>query len=87
MYWVKFIAALAMGFAAANISLSLQSVQGAVIAIMAAALIYVILSAALPKLFTEEVQALSKRKIYLNGLGTYIGIFLISWIIFFNIIA
>jgi hypothetical protein len=79
IYWLKIALGVAYGYAAAMLSLRLGQ-QPAVI-ILLAILLYVLISEA-----SYRVSSVSRRKSYLNGAGGFAGTFLVSWIVFFNLL-
>jgi len=87
LYWSKFASALIAGYMAAYISHNVLMVGRVFLAIMLAAFLYVVATEILSKALIPPDQHYTKRKAYLNGLGTYIGSYLASWIIFFNLMG
>jgi len=79
IYWLKAAAGLLYGYVAALLSLRLG--QPAAIIIPSAILLYILISEASYRFLSG-----SRRKAYLNGAGGYAGIFLVSWIVFFNLL-
>ena len=86
IYWLKFLISIVIGLLSAEISASIEA-QGVVfLIIFLAAIVYIIASQVLAKIFLPEEMLQRKRQVYLNGLGTYIGTFLVSWILVYNIL-
>lgn len=79
IYWLKVGAGLLYGYAAAMLSIHIG--QGPVTIIPSAILLYILLSEGSFR-FTG-----SRRRTYLNGAGGYAGAFLVSWILFFNLLG
>ncbi|MEM1945008.1 MAG: hypothetical protein QW756_05330 [Nitrososphaerota archaeon] len=80
IYWLKVAVGLIYGYAAAL--LSIQLAQGPITIILSAILLYILLSEGMLR-FSRS----GRRKTYLNGAGGYAGVFLVSWIIFFNLLG
>ncbi len=86
IYWLKFLISIVIGLLSAEISASIEA-QGVVfLIIFLAAIVYIIASQVLAKIFLPEEMLQRKRQVYLNGLGMYIGTFLVSWILVYNIL-
>jgi len=85
VYWLKFVTAIVIGYLSAYLSTSIEMASITAVLIFLAALAYVVVSNVLARAFIQH-ENLTKRNIYLNGLGTYIGTFLVSWIIFYNML-
>lgn len=79
IYWVKVFAGVLYGYASALLSIRLGSTAAPIILLAIA--IYVALSEILGR-----VSHANRRRRYLNGVGGYAGAFLVSWILFYNLL-
>lgn len=84
VYWLKFVAGLAFGFFSAFIVATLRAPLYTYLLIFAAAGVYILVAEIMWRTLDKHLR---RRQSYLNGLGGYIGIFLLSWILFFNFLT
>ena len=85
VYWAKFFISVLIGLISAEVSASLEAAGVVFLIIFLATVVYIVSSRVLARLFLPE-DSRTSRRIYLNGLGTYIGTFLVSWILAYNIL-
>jgi len=86
VYWSKFLISIVIGLLSAEISASIEMRGVALLIIFLAAVVYVAVSKGLARVFLSEEARRMRRQVYLNGLGTYIGMFLVSWILTYNVL-
>ncbi|MDW8062581.1 MAG: hypothetical protein RMI43_00240 [Candidatus Caldarchaeum sp.] len=84
VYWTKFALGIFYGFAAAWIVASFKQPLFTYLLIFSAAFIYIGIAEFLWRVIERDKR---RRSSYLNGLGGFIGIFLLTWILFFNLLT
>ncbi|MEM4495475.1 MAG: hypothetical protein QXE96_06745 [Candidatus Caldarchaeum sp.] len=82
VYWSKFIIGLGYGVLAAWLAESNPTPAVTYLLIFGAALLYIFVSEVFWRLFDNKV---SRRRSYLNGVGGYAGMFLLVWILMYNL--
>jgi len=83
VYWTKVLAAVVYGYVSAYLVVLFRTPLASYVAILAAAGLYVFLAEVLWRFSGKG----SKRSSYLNGLGGFIGVFLLTWFLFFNVLS
>ncbi|MEM0440719.1 MAG: hypothetical protein QXF45_00075 [Candidatus Caldarchaeum sp.] len=84
VYWSKFIAGIGYGLLAAWIIATTQQPLFTYLVILMASAFYVLLAETFWRTIDKQKR---RRQSYLNGLGGFIGVFLVSWILFFNLLT
>ncbi len=83
LYWSKVFLGIFVGFFSAFLRLHEPT---SMIAIMVAVFIYVVYSVLSPFVFRAQRDYLKTKKPYITGLAAYFLIWLVSWILFYNIL-
>ncbi|MCS7137907.1 MAG: hypothetical protein NZ941_06015 [Candidatus Caldarchaeum sp.] len=81
VYWTKFAVGIAYGFVAAWTVAYLKQPVFTYVIVFLTALIYIAVAETLWRTLDKDKR---RRSSYFNGLGGFVGIFLLSWILFFN---
>ncbi len=84
VYWTKFVVGMGYGVLAAWLAASNPTPLITYLLIIGAALLYVIVAEVFWRLFDKKLR---RRQSYLNGLGGYAGMFLLVWILMYNLFA
>ena len=83
LYWGRFLGGILMGFLTEVLKLYRPT---AVVAIIVAALAYIVSALILKAVIPVERRAELGRKLYISGAGTYAAVWLLSWILSFNLL-
>ncbi|MEM3885417.1 MAG: hypothetical protein QXF74_05175 [Nitrososphaerota archaeon] len=84
LYWSKVFLGIFIGFLSAFLKLHEPT---SIIAIMVAIVVYVVYSILSPFVILRAQRSyLKTRKPYITGLATYFLVWLVSWILFYNIL-
>lgn len=83
LYWGRFLGGVLMGLLTEVLKLYRPSV---VAAILIAAFAYIVSAIILRAVLPEEARAELGRKLYISGAGTYALIWLLTWILSFNLL-
>ena len=83
LYWGRFLGGILMGVLTEVLKLYKQT---SIIAIIIAALAYIVSAIVIRSLLSPEKRAELGRKLYLSGSGTYAAVWLLSWIMAFNLL-
>lgn len=84
VYWLKFVFGIVYGFFAAWLVAVFRQPAITYLLIIVSALAYVIVAEILWRVLDRDKR---RRQSYFNGLGGFIGIFLLMWILFFNFLV
>lgn len=85
LYWIKVALAFLLGLISSYFWINLPL---AAFWLLIAAVSYYVLSKFSPYILRSDYGSLGGRRgIYLEGLGTYIVIFIMTWILFYNMIV
>ncbi|MEM4294255.1 MAG: hypothetical protein QXX19_01475 [Candidatus Caldarchaeum sp.] len=84
VYWVKVITAVAYGYISAYGALALDSALYTYVFLFTAVVIYITLAEIIWRMGGMKVR---RRQSYLNGAGGYAGVYLLTWLMFFNLLA
>ena len=84
IYWGRFLGGVVMGILTEVLKLYRPT---ALAAIFAAILVYVVSAIMIRKILSEDVRRSLGRKLYLSGAGTYAAIWLLTWILVFNLLS
>jgi len=87
LYWVKFASAFVGGYLASFISRASPTTAGVFLTILFGAAWYALISTVFARAFIPHDVKPSRRQVYLNGLGTYAGSWLMFWILLFNFLG
>ncbi|MCL7385675.1 MAG: hypothetical protein LZ158_04875 [Thaumarchaeota archaeon] len=83
LYWSKVFLGIFIGFLSALLRLHEPT---SMVAITVAITVYVVYSIISPLIFRAQRGYLKTKKPYITGLTTYFLVWLVSWILFYNII-
>lgn len=83
LYWGRFAGGVLMGFLTEFLKLDRF---GVVNAIVIAAFAYLISALIIRSLLRPETREALGRKLYFSGVGTYAALWLLTWILSFNLI-
>ncbi|MCS7110054.1 MAG: hypothetical protein NZ956_01105 [Candidatus Caldarchaeum sp.] len=84
VYWTKFALGIGYGVAAAWIVASFRQPLFTYLVVFSAAFVYIGIAEILWRIMEKDKR---RRSSYLNGLGGFVGIFLLTWILFFNLLT
>ncbi len=84
IYWGRFLGGVVMGVLTEVFKLYRPT---SIAAILIAALVYIVSAIILRSVVSEEARRTLGRRLYLSGSGTYAAIWLLTWILSFNLLS
>jgi len=84
VYWVKVFTAVVYGYISALGAIALESALYIYVFLLTAVVIYIFLAEVIWRMSGMKVR---RRQSYLNGAGGYAGVYLLAWLLFFNLLA
>ncbi len=84
IYWGRFLGGVLMGILTEVFKLYRPT---AIAAIFIAAMAYVLSAIILRRVVSEDTRRMLGRRLYLSGAGTYAAIWLLTWILSFNLLS
>ncbi len=84
VYWIKVFAGVIYGFLSALVVTLLQEPPYTYLMLFLSVVVYIALAEVL---WRASGMAMRRRQSYLNGVGGYAGVYLLTWFIFFNVVA
>ncbi|MCS7129166.1 MAG: hypothetical protein NZ919_00780 [Candidatus Caldarchaeum sp.] len=84
VYWIKVFVAAVYGYASAFATAVLESPLLTYSLLFLSALLYVVVAEALWRAGGSSVR---RRQSYLNGVGGFAGVYLLTWLLFFNLLT
>ncbi|MEM4280865.1 MAG: hypothetical protein QW470_00615 [Candidatus Caldarchaeum sp.] len=83
VYWIKVLTAAVYGYLSAYAVALFKTPLYTYLFLLLACLLYVVLAEILWRAGGMQVR---RRQSYVNGAGGYAGVYLLSWIVFFNLL-